>query len=126
MSKMTVVMKREFLEFVQSRMFLVGTLLGPLLIAGFIALEVFILNRTGGGDYSLVVIDQTSAQVGQQFAETLPALRGSNPMSRAPAFTTSVLDAPANLQHVTDSLEQRVSADSLHGYLIIPPGHPGR
>ena len=51
-NKTFVIMKREFLAFVQGKMFMIMTLLGPLLIAGFIALEVFILTRGGGGEYT--------------------------------------------------------------------------
>jgi ABC-2 type transport system permease protein len=115
-------MKREFLEFVQTKTFLIGTLLGPLLIAGFIALEVFILTRTGGGDYSLAVIDQSGGEVGAQFVSMLPTMASANPVGRPTVFNTRLIDAPAQLQQVTDSLEARISADSLDGYLIIPPG----
>lgn len=122
MSKISVVMKREFLEFVQTRTFLIGTLLGPLLIAGLLALEVFILTRTGGGQYSLAVVDQSGAGIGQQFAQTLPAIAAANPLGKPTVFDTRVIDAHPSVPQLTDSLEQRISADSLDGYLVIPAG----
>ncbi|HEY0674327.1 MAG TPA: ABC transporter permease [Longimicrobiales bacterium] len=121
MSKTYVVMKREFLEFVQTKTFLIATLLGPLLMVGFIALEVFILTRAGGGAYSLAVIDQTEQRIGQQFVKTLPTA-ASAPMAKPTTYRTTLIERPANLQVVIDSLEQRVQTDSLDGYLVVPPG----
>jgi ABC-2 type transport system permease protein len=122
MSKTAVVMKREFLEFVQTKTFLVGTVLGPLLIAGLLALQVFILTRTGGGDYTLVIVDQSGANIGERFAAALPGIAGSVPIGKPTQYQTQVINEPANLQQATDSLERRIQADSLDGYLIIPPG----
>lgn len=122
MSKTFVVVKREFLEFVQTKTFLVATILGPLLMGGFIALEVFILTRTGGGDYTLTVIDQSRKNVGPQFTQTLPAIAGSVPVGKPTAYKSTLITQPANLQGVRDSLEKRIAADSLDGYLIIPAG----
>ena len=122
MSKTRVVMKREFLEFVQTKTFLIGTLLGPLLIAGLLALQVFILTRTGGGDYTLTVVDQSGAGVGEKFAATLPAIAGAVPIGRPTTYKTQVIADPANVRQVTDSLERRIQADSLDGYLVIPAG----
>ena len=122
MSKTVVVMKREFLEFVQTKTFVIGTILGPLLMAGFIAMEVFILTRTGGGDYTLAVVDQSGANIGEKFAATLPGIASSIPIGKPTSYKTALINEPANLPHVTDSLEQRIQADSLDGYLIIPSG----
>lgn len=122
MSKTSVVMKREFLEFVQTKTFMIGTILGPLLIAGLLALQVFILTRTGGGDYTLVVVDQSNAGIGERFAATLPGIAGSVPIGKPTTYKTQLLVAPASMQHVIDSLESRIQADSLDGYLIIPAG----
>src|SRR5687768_2623712 len=122
MSKTFVVMKREFLEFVQTKTFLIGTILGPLLMAGFIAMEVFILTRTGGGDYTLTVVDQSGANIGDKFVATLPGIASATPIGKPTTYKTQLINEPANLQQLTDSLEERVAADSLDGYLIIPPG----
>jgi ABC-2 type transport system permease protein len=122
MSKTIVVMKREFLEFVQTRTFLIATLLGPLLIAGFIAMEVFILTRTGGGDYTLTVVDQSGANIGERFAGTLPGIASSVPIGKPTSYKTQLITEPNNVRQVTDSLEKRIQADSLDGYLMIPAG----
>lgn len=122
MSKTMIVAKREFLEFVQTKTFLIATLLGPLLIVGFIALEVFILTRAGGGEYTLAVIDQTEEGIGREFIASLPGMAGAAAMGKPTAYETTLIEQSAALQAVIDSLEQRVQVDSLDGYLVIPPG----
>jgi ABC-2 type transport system permease protein len=115
-------MKREFLEFVQTRTFVIATLLGPLLIVGFIALEVFILTRAGGGDYTLAVVDQSEQRIGQQFVGRLAEASRAAPIGKPTNYDPTLIEQPANVRSVIDSLEQRVQADSLHGYLVIPAG----
>lgn len=122
MSKTFVVMKREFLEFVQTKTFVIATVLGPLLMVGFIALEVFILTRSGGGAYSLAVIDQTDRGIGRQFVTALPALAGAATVGKPTRYQPTLIERPANLTAVMDSLEKRVQADSLDGYLVVPAG----
>jgi ABC-2 type transport system permease protein len=115
-------MKREFMEFVQTKTFVIATLLGPLLIGGFFALEIFILTRTGGGSYTMAIVDQSQEDVGQRIAQMLPQIGRATPIGKPTEYQINVISQPANLQQVRDSLEQRVSADSLDGYLILPAG----
>ena len=69
------VVKREFGETVRSRMFIIGTLFGPLLMVGMMALQ-FVMMHTGGGVKALVIVDATGGQLGQRVAA---ALRRSEP-----------------------------------------------
>jgi ABC-2 type transport system permease protein len=85
-------------------------------------MEVFILTRTGGGEYTLAIVDQTEQGVAAQFSNTLSAVAGNAQIGKPTKYATSVIERPANLQHVADSLESRIQADSLDGYLIIPAG----
>src|SRR5688572_9669396 len=122
MSKISVVIKREFLEFVQTKTFVIATLLGPLLMCGFFALEIFILTRTGGGSYTMTIVDQSPQNVGQRVAQMLPQMGRSVPIGKPTEYKINVISQPANLQQLRDSLEKRVVADSLDGYLILPAG----
>jgi ABC-2 type transport system permease protein len=118
MSKTAIIMKREFLEFVQGKTFIIMTLLGPLLIAGFIALEVFILTRGGGGEYTMVVIDESPQKLGSHLETELKQARGF--MGKPVTFTLSRIEQPIDMKAVRDSLDKRVTADSLGGYMVIP------
>ncbi|MGQ0816227.1 MAG: ABC transporter permease [Gemmatimonadota bacterium] len=120
MSKTLIIMKREFLEFVQTKTFIVMTVLGPLLIAAFIGLEIFILTRGGGGEYRMVIVDQSAERIGVQLETALETPRGF--MGKPVTFKLSRIERPANLQAVRDSLDARVGADSVGGYLVLPPG----
>jgi ABC-2 type transport system permease protein len=122
MSKTLVVMKREFLEFVQTKTFVIGTLLGPVLMVGFFALQIFILTRSGGGAHEIAIVDQTEAGIAPQFSQTLAAIGANMPIGKPTEYRTTVLARPANLEQLRDSLDARIEADSLDGYLIIPPG----
>src|SRR5687768_2745621 len=119
-NKTFVIMKREFLAFVQGKTFIIMTLLGPLLIAGFIALEVFILTRGGGGEYTLAIIDESPVNVGSRVETALVTARGF--MGKAVKFNITRFDKPQNLAQLRDSLDKRVSVDSLGGYLVVPAG----
>ena len=122
MSKTFVVMKREFLEFVQSKMFVIATVLGPLLIAGFFAIQILIMSKAGGGDYNVVIVDQTDQRVGDKVGQMLPEIAKRLSFGKPLKYEVAVLTQPANGDVVRDSLEKRVVADSLDGYLILPPG----
>lgn len=120
MSKTAIIIKREFLEFVQTRTFLIMTLLGPLLIAGFIAIEFFILTRGGGGAYTISVIDDSPDLVGQKVEVALRNAKGF--MGKAVSFRITRFDQPANVLALRDSLDKQITAKSAGGYLVIPKG----
>ena len=70
MPRTWAVVKREFGEVLRSKMFIIGTLFGPLLLAGIFALEIAMV-RSGWGEKSLVLVDATPAQVGRGVAQAL-------------------------------------------------------
>lgn len=117
MSKTAVVMKREFLEFVQTKTFVIMTLIGPLLIVGFMALQIFIVTRGGGGAYTMAIIDQSEEKVGVALQTALATARDR--MGKPVTFKLSRLET-VDLKAARDSLDKLVTADSLGGYLVIP------
>jgi ABC-2 type transport system permease protein len=121
MGKTGIVIKREFSEFVRGRTFIIMTVLGPLLIAAFFALEFLIITRIGGGDYSLVIIDQSGANVGGQAAALLSNGQVRT-LGKAPKYRIKTMAPAANQALPTDSLNRLVAADSLDGYVVIPAG----
>ena len=62
MSKTMAIVRREFLAFVRTKWFVIGTLFGPLLMSLFIVLPI--LFAEGGGSRRLVVVDATGGDVG--------------------------------------------------------------
>ena len=59
MTKFLAVLKREYLQRVRSRMFLVTTILGPLVMSLFGIVPALMINMEVGGPVRLAVVDQT-------------------------------------------------------------------
>src|SRR5829696_3178412 len=115
MAKLLVVFRREYLERVRSKWFLLGTLLGPvffLLVAGAPRL---LGDRPE--DYRDVahieVIDATGAGLGTR---VVAALRERYPLSRAPYL--NVVEPPAR-RVAEDRAVLRVRREEVLGYLVL-------
>ena len=118
MAKLLVVFRREYLERVRSKWFLLGTLLGPvffLLVAGA---PRFLGARGGGGTPDVArieVIDATGAGLG---ARVVATLHERFPLSRAPYLT--VVDS-AEVGVAQDRAVLRVRRDEVLGFLLLTP-----
>lgn len=115
MAKLLVVFRREYLERVRSKWFLLGTLLGPaffLLVAG--APRLIGGRGEGTRDVARIeIVDATGAGLGARVVE---ALRERFPLSRAPYLT--VVDS-AELGVAQDRAVLRVQRDEVLGYLLL-------
>jgi ABC-2 type transport system permease protein len=110
MHKVWVVMRREFVERVRNKWFVISTVVGPLVMAVFIFLP-FILAESDGGHRSVVVVDLTSDEFG---------LRVTNVFSMAGSMSVSRLTVqPDRLTAVGDSLAGLVGMKDLDGFLIV-------
>jgi ABC-2 type transport system permease protein len=118
MAKLWVVFRREYLERVRSKWFLLGTVLGPvffLLVAGAPRL----IGGRGEGTRDVAhieVIDATGAGLGERVAT---ALRDRFPLSRAPYLTVVDQSAAAVAE---DKALLRVQREEILGYLVLGPG----
>jgi ABC-2 type transport system permease protein len=115
MAKLWVVFRREYIERVRSKWFLLGTLLGPvffLLVAGAPRL---IGDRAGGSrDIAHIeVIDATGAGLG---ARVVAVLRERYRLSRAPYLT--VVDE-TGVAVAQDRAVLRVQREEILGYLLL-------
>lgn len=124
MSRTMAVIKREFTETVQSKSFLIGTVLGPILMLGFFALQFAIISRGGGGAHEIAIVDATGRGIGAQIETMLEsgsAVPGARSDGARATYTveTSVIDA-AEWETVREGLRTRVRADELDGYLWLP------
>lgn len=123
MSKAWVVVKREFTEFVGRRTFVVATVLAPFLFIGFFAVQFFFMSQGGGGHHTLVVLDATGRGIGAQVVAAVSAEQPAAGPRRAAAYDASAVDVEsAAAEAERAELRARVAADSLDGYLYLPPG----
>jgi ABC-2 type transport system permease protein len=109
MHKIFVVVRREFVERVRSRWFIIGTVLGPLLMLGFLVLPILLSQH--GGSRTIAVLDATTAGFGE---------RVTSAINHAKAATAEdVVVAPARLDTAADSLATIVGTKAIDGFLIL-------
>ena len=145
MRKFFAVIKREYLQRVRTKFFIVATVLGPVMLALFTVVPVYLASINVGNATRLAVIDQTG-KIYERFREALANTEDddddddSNPNSGAAANSNQqdraqrtgegsdarfdieqvTLDGRA-LEEVKRQLNERVRRSELDGYVVIPP-----
>lgn len=115
MSKTLALIRREFIAFAWSKMFVIGTLFGPILISLLIVLP-YLFSETGG-TRELVIVDATGGQVGREVAAELDP--GGEADGR---YAVQVIEAaPEAADSVRGALRARAAAKEVDGYLWLPP-----
>jgi len=110
MRKIWVVIRREFVEKVRNKWFIISTVLGPVLMASFVVLPILMAER-GASARRIAVLDVGT----DDFADRLVGML-SGPV---PIDATLMRVELAELQALTDSLTSAVGAKQLDGYLIV-------
>jgi ABC-2 type transport system permease protein len=146
MRKLFAVVKREYVQRVRSKFFVVATILGPVLMAAFTIVPALMLGMKAGGPTRLVIVDQTGrmyerlakellsgkGQPDDSMAAPTPFAPGSGPvnpkgqikqpdqMSR-PSFAVeeAKLDS-RSLDDLRQQLEVRIQKREIDGYLVLP------
>src|SRR4051794_15091078 len=115
MGKLLVVFKREYLERVRSRWFIIGTLLGPAFLLLIVGAPRLMGDRSEGSrDVARIdVIDATGTGLGTRVAD---ALRAKYPLSRAPYVR--MVD-PSKVPLEEDRSVLRVQRDEVLGALVL-------
>jgi len=108
--KVAAVVRREFVERVRTKWFIISTVLGPIFLIGITILPAVLATRGGGARVALV--DEGSGG----FANRLLAQLQSD--GRFAASVVASASAPAAL---TDSLTREVQAKRLDGFLEVTP-----
>jgi ABC-2 type transport system permease protein len=116
-SRTWTIVKREFLATTRTKGFLLGTLFGPAIMAGWILLPA--LFADSGGTREVVVIDGTRTDLGSAVAEQLT--RDSEEM----AFAARVVAPPPGAaDSVRAEMAAKTAAGEIDGYVWLPPGLP--
>lgn len=115
MGKLWVVFKREYLERVRSKWFLVATFLGPLFFGVLTILPGVLAARTKGSEdlTNIAVIDATGTDLGQRVARSVARLAPRGP---APQLRPSRPDSVAGAESLATT---QVVSKSLKGYLVL-------
>ncbi|HYP53518.1 MAG TPA: ABC transporter permease, partial [Pyrinomonadaceae bacterium] len=140
-------MRREYVQGVRSKTFIVSTVLGPFMMAMFVVVPGLLMGIKTGGATRLAVVDLTEgARMYEQVRESL--LRAGRARDEAPGaspsaapgaeeagddripstgplrvqFEVEQADARArSLQEVKNELNARVTRKQLDAYVVIPP-----
>lgn len=120
MSEVMTVFRREFLERVRSRAFLLGTVLFPLLMSALWILPA-VLGGGGGGVRKIVIVDQAPAGVGTlvERALTAPPPPGAPKDDDRNTYQVERIVQP--MAQVKPALIARVQKKEIDGYLYLPP-----
>ena len=123
MDKFLVVAKREYLERVRSRWFIVMTLLVPVLISGLFLVPVYFSSRAVGaaGGRHIVILDATSAGLGQRVATLLRPDSARAPVDEAAAAGPEVrVVTPATLPNAeAEATKEVMKPKSFVGYVVL-------
>ena len=115
MRKLAVVFKREYLERIRSRWFLIGTLLGPVFFGAITVLPVLISSKTKQSSdmANVAILDATGTGMGDRIAA---ALRAKFTLSPAPDVRKV---EPTSVPREEDRATIEVQNKSIRGYLVL-------
>src|SRR5207249_1817487 len=75
MKKLFAVIKREYIQRVRTKFFVIATILGPIMMAAFTAVPGMMMMMRTGGPTRIAVVDQT----GNTYAHLASELEGDRP-----------------------------------------------
>jgi ABC-2 type transport system permease protein len=103
MTKVLAIIRREFIERIRTRSFLVGTFLVPLLMGVFAYLPQALARRETGAR-RLVVLDGTTGGEGARIAAALAAARRGEAADAPARFLVERLEARGRMESLQDSV----------------------
>lgn len=104
MKQVWIVLRREYLERVKTKGFILSTIAIPVLMVGLMGLSAFLAIQAERSEQELAVIDFTD-MLGEQVVERIAAA----------GYDIELLDRDVGL----DELDRRVTEDELEGYLVL-------
>jgi len=113
MSEIMLILRREFLERVRTRGFVLGTILFPAFMAAVLIVPMML--EGGAEERRFAVVDEAPAGIAERFVQTLTTPAEGAETSR---YRVEVVAGP--LDAVRDELHARIQADELHGYVVLP------
>jgi ABC-2 type transport system permease protein len=126
MAKLWAVIKREYLERVRTKWFIIATLFGPLFFAGIMVVPALMSVRSmrDAKVPAIHIVDATGTGLGEQVRRRLqpPPVMDSATMTLVQAVDTNVTletIAPGELAAREDALVARVVAKEISGYLVL-------
>lgn len=122
MRKVFAVIRREFVERVRTRAFMISTILGPVLMGLLIFLPALLAGRSTTVR-NIVVLDAASGEFGSRVTSALSDVKFDN-KANLPRFKITRISAPDRVQAVSDSLialigRSRSDVPGPDGFLVL-------
>jgi len=114
--KLFKVAKREYLDRVRRKSFVIGTILGPLLMGAWIVLPGLLFEHAPESRMNIAVVD-LSRSIGPEF-ET--ALDDTLPDGAKMFFVRHVAPPEGGIDETKKALSAEVTEGTLEGYLVVP------
>ena len=146
MRKFFAVVKREYIQRVRTKFFVVATILGPLMMAAFTIVPALMFGIKAGGPTRIAIVDQTGKMydrvarelTGDRSAPNNATTQNPNQPSQLTGTPKERLNQGGNsiqgnfaveevrlggrsLDEVRRELDARVTRKDLDGYIILPP-----
>lgn len=128
MTKFLAVLKREYIQRVRAKMFIVSTILLPVVMSLFGIVPAVILNIDAGGPMRVAVIDQTGKMYGR-LEEALERDEASSEQTDQPQSGPEMSRRAFHLEQVASigpdaeaeraQLDERLRAKEIDGYLVL-------
>jgi ABC-2 type transport system permease protein len=120
--KIFAVVRREYVERIRTKAFWIGTLLIPVLLFGFIGIQI-VIGRRAGGEHRLAVVEVAGSLYGplaQQLADEEAKQRRES-ASKAIHWVLERRPVTGDLSATKEALRKEVLAKKINGYLILDP-----
>jgi len=146
MTKLLAVIKREYIQRVRTKFFVIATILGPVLMAGFAVVPALMFGIKAGGPTRLAIIDQTGKMyervareltTGRRQSKANPPEKPTEPQTRTNgpkeqgdqndrmfqgSFRIEQIQLDNRpLDEVRRQLDLRIQNRDLDGYIVLPP-----
>ncbi|MDX6444935.1 MAG: type transport system permease protein [Blastocatellia bacterium] len=146
MRKFLAVVKREYIQRVRTKFFVVATILGPVLMAGFTIVPAMMFSIKSGGPTRLAIVDQTGKMYDRVAKELVtgkeaktnvatmkpPSQPGGPKSPREQVDEAGQSVKPSfeieqarldnrSIDDVRKDLEAKVQNRNLEGYIVLPP-----
>jgi ABC-2 type transport system permease protein len=116
MGKLWAIIKREYLERVRTRWFIVATVFGPVFFGSLIIIPAYFAKRSKASTEftNTIIIDATKVGVGQKVANAISEQRSATSIP-----PTVRVVSPAELSQAESTATKQVMLKQASGYLVI-------
>lgn len=116
MAKLWAIVKREYLERVRSKWFVIATMFGPIIMGALVIVPAYITAKSKSTEaiFNSTILDATSTGIGERISL---AIVGNNPNARVRPKVMVV--PPSALTQAESTATREVIERRLNGYIVI-------